>query len=351
MNMTPRPSRSGIRRWGAATLGALVLGACCLGCGGGGTKTAGASAPAPTVPPHPTVFAPYLEVATATAPQIAAQAQAAQAKLIDLSFIVDQGECQPGWDGAGAYTNPVVVAQAQAVRAAGGQVAIAFGGAQSKELATGCESVGSLVSAYQKVIDAYGATDVDMDVEGATLNDTAATHRRDLALRQLQDAASAHGQQLRVTFTLPTDQDGPSRRVAALLADAVAAGVRIDAVNVMAMDFGSPIADLTEPIRSAATGAQALLKRTWPSLSDAAAWQLLGLTVMIGKNDDPGETLSLRDAQTITSFVHDKGIGRLGFWSVGRDRKCGSGQSAAYSCSGVAQQEYAFGHTFAAVGG
>lgn len=348
MKMTIQPPwRSGVRRWSAAAVGALLLGACCVGCGSGGTKTAGASAPAPTVPAHPLLFAPYLEVSTANASQIAAQAQAVKAGMIDLSFIVDQGHCAPGWDGAGSYTNPIVVAQAQAVRAAGGQVAIAFGGALSKELASGCKSVSSLVSAYQEVIDAYGATDIDMDIEGAMLADGAATHRRDLALRQLQDTAAAHGRELRVTFTLPTNPDGPDGKVPALLSDAAAAGVRVSSVNVMAMDFGSRIADMTEPIRSAATGAQALLKRTWPSLSDNQAWQLLGLTVMIGKNDDEGETVSLVDARNVVSFAREKNIGRLGFWSVNRDGKCVGGQSAASSCSGIAQEEYAFGHTFA----
>ncbi len=355
MNMTTRrPLWTGLRSWASAVAAVLVLGAACAGCGGASPTGGGAAAPSgppltppATKPPHPAVFAPYLEVGASTVSNLAGIAEAAHADTIDLAFIVDKGGCVPGWDGAGPFQDPTVVSQVNAFRAAGGSVAIAFGGAEGRELANGCKSVSSLVGAYQKVIDAYGLTDIDLDVEGSTLSDTASMRRRNQALASLQKAAKANGKTLNVTFTLPTDVDGPADRVATLLRDAASAGVQVSSVNIMAMDFGSEIGDMLTPVASAAKAAQAMLKRTWPDLSDQDAWQLLGVTVMIGTNDDDGETISTQDAQRLVSFVKSQHIGRVAFWSLGRDRPCEeSTQRGAPTCSGVAQQNYAFGHIF-----
>ena len=56
--------------------------------------------------------------------------------------------------------------------------------------------------------------------------------------------------------------------------------------------------------------------------------------------------MSTGDFTTILSYAQSHHIARLTFWSVNRDRQCGSG-GASDSCSGVSQSPYAFTKIFA----
>lgn len=74
--------------------------------------------------------------------------------------------------------------------------------------------------------------------------------------------------------------------------------------------------------------------------SNSQIWQMLGATVLIGKNDTDNEYLTLDDAQKINTFALQTTLGRLNMWSLNRDRQCGENSSALSmqtSCSGVKQ--------------
>src|SRR5438034_2749032 len=75
--------------------------------------------------------------------------------------------------------------------------------------------------------------------------------------------------------------------------------------------------------------------------SDAVAYSKIGISSMNGKTDESDETVSTGDFQTILGYAQQHHIARLTFWSINRDRSCGSG-SDADSCSGVSQQPYAY---------
>src|SRR5207302_302199 len=102
-----------------------------------------------------------------------------------LAFLIPQSGCTPKWedngDPVGAFTSPV-----NSLQAAGGNVIISFGGESGGELAQTCTSVPSLTAAYANVVDAYGVSRLDFDIEGGTLSDSAANTRRDQALAALQ---------------------------------------------------------------------------------------------------------------------------------------------------------------------
>jgi catechol 2,3-dioxygenase-like lactoylglutathione lyase family enzyme len=72
-------------------------------------------------------------------------------------------------------------------------------------------------------------------------------------------------------------------------------------------------------------------------------------------DDKPTVTLERPpDPDRVSSFLNIRvaeknGLGRLGFWSANRDRKCPKpGGTARDDCSGVAQKPGAFAKTFAA---
>ena len=88
------------------------------------------------------------------------------------------------------------------------------------------------------MVNTYGVTRLDFDIEGSVLSDTAATSLRDQALAALQAADPA----VQVDFTLAVAPQGlPTGNGSeyALLQDAKAKGVKVSIVNIMTMDFGA----------------------------------------------------------------------------------------------------------------
>ncbi|MGC0399105.1 hypothetical protein RKD27_001749 [Streptomyces sp. SAI-126] len=60
---------------------------------------------------------------------------------------------------------------------------------------------------------------------------------------------------------------------------------------------------------------------------------------MNGRTDDSGERVRVADFRTMLAYAQQHHIGRLTYWSVNRDRPCGSSTDGD-SCSGVTQQPY-----------
>jgi hypothetical protein len=56
---------------------------------------------------------------------------------------------------------------------------------------------------------------------------------------------------------------------------------------------------------------------------------------------DQQELTSTATWQNITTWAKGKGLGRLAFWSVNRDRGCAGG-GVVSNCSGIAQPDWEF---------
>ncbi|WP_449349680.1 glycoside hydrolase family 18 protein [Streptomyces shaanxiensis] len=291
-------------------------------------------------------FAPYVDTSLYPAFDLLASAAATGVKDYNLAFVTDGGGCTPKWGGVTDLTSDAVAAQIGALRAKGGDVRVSFGGASGSELATACSSADALAAAYGKVVDAYGLTKVDFDVEGGALPNTAANTRRAQAIAKLQ----ARHPGLDVSYTLPVMPEGLTQDGVNLLADAKANGVQIDAVNIMAMDYGASYSgDMGTYAEQAATATQAQV-RSVLGLSDSAAWKTVAVTPMIGVNDVASEIFTVDDATQLVAFAEEKGLGSLSMWSATRDKQCAGGAKnyADATCSSIAQDAFAFSKAFAA---
>ncbi|MFD4584677.1 cellulose binding domain-containing protein [Streptomyces sp. NPDC058423] len=312
----------------------------------------------PTAPPTATVtatppsadgagrFAPYIDTSLYPAYDMLDTAARTGVKDFTLAFVTSGGGCAPLWGGVTDLANDKVAAQISGLRARGGDVRVSFGGAAGHELALNCASAGDLAAAYGKVVDRYGLTKVDFDIEGAALPDATANTRRSQAIAQLQKKHPG----LDVSFTLPVMPEGLTQPGVDLLADARRNGVRIDAVNIMAMDYGPAYSgDMGTYAIQAATATQAQIKGVL-GLSDAAAWKTVAVTPMIGVNDVTTEIFTVDDATQLVDFAKSKGIGWLAMWSSTRDKQCpgGAQNSADATCSSILQQPLAFTKAFAA---
>ncbi|MET9589570.1 cellulose binding domain-containing protein [Streptomyces sp. NPDC006516] len=317
------------------------------------TETATAD-PEPTAEPSRTPggstggadFSPYVDTSLYPAYDLLDTASRTGVKEFTLAFITSGGGCAPLWGGVTGLGDDHVASQITALRAEGGDVRVSFGGAAGAELALNCSSASELAAAYEKVVDAYGLTKVDFDIEGGALPDAAANSRRAQAITQLQEAHPG----LDVSFTLPVMPEGLTQPGVDLIADAKKNGVAIDAVNIMAMDYGASYSgDMGDYAVQAATATQAQLKGVL-GLSDAAAWKTVAVTPMIGVNDVATEIFTVEDATQLVGFAEEKGIGRLAMWSGTRDVQCAGGAKPAAdaTCSSILQEPLAFTKAFGA---
>ncbi len=269
-----------------------------------------------------------------------------------LGFVVADPEdsCTPSWGGyyglEEAESTLRMEEQIASLRERGGEVVISFGGAARDELATVCTDPERLREAYAAVLDRYGVTTMDLDVEDDDLGDPQAHDRRAAALAQLQEERD---EPPAVWLTLPVSPQGLDEDSVDVVSRTLAAGVDVAGVNLMTMNYSESRAEgqsMVEASEEAARAAHAQLTGVWAAagqeLSAEEMWNRIGLTPMIGVNDVPGEVLDLDAAAELAGFAREQGVGRLSYWSLNRDRACptedGDPAEANDFCSGLEQE-------------
>jgi hypothetical protein len=116
----------------------------------------------------------------------------------------------------------------------------------------------------------------------------------------------------------------------------------------MAMDYGSSFTgDMGQEAVEAAESTLTQVRADWPSDTYAN----IGVTPMIGQNDNSAEVFSEADAQTLVTWADSAHLGRLAFWSVDRDQPCGGSVSGLPSCSEISQSALDFTKIFDAYTG
>ena len=177
----------------------------------------------------------------------------------------------------------------------GGQVIVSFGGLLNDELSTGCTDPARLVAAYEEVIDRYGVSTIDLDIEGGNLRDTVAGERRAAAMATLQENRTAAGTDLAVWLTLPVSPAGMTEDGATAVSQMLEAGVDLAGVNLMTMDYGASRASGDSMAEASIAALQSshrqlgtLYRLAGIELTAATLWTKIGATPMIGQNDVAG---------------------------------------------------------------
>jgi hypothetical protein len=295
--------------------------------GGGGAGSPGSFA-----------VAPYADMTNNQEPMLNQAATQAGLKAFTAAFVIGSG-CTPIWgDTLPVTSDPTVTSEITTAESDGAQPIVSFGGEAGTELAASCSSLSQLTAAYQSVINTLHVTHIDFDIEGAEIAFTADTNLRFQAINALERANPG----LVVSATIPVNPDGPDANGQAFLAAAQANGTRIDVINVMTMDYygswDTGGANMGADAVEAAQDTLAYAKTLWPSMTYAS----IGVTPMIGQNDDPAEVFTEANAQTLVSFAQQNHLGRLAFWSVDRDQPCGGAASGLPACSEISQQPLDF---------
>jgi hypothetical protein len=308
------------------------------------TTSAASGAGGSATPPE---FAPYVDMTLYPQFSLGQAAQTAGIKHFTLAFIVSGGGCKAEWGGVTPLNDPFITNSLAALRAAGGDAIVSFGGEAGTELAAACSTPAALAAQYQSVINQYGIRDLDFDIEGAAIADTTSITRRFQALAQIQAAGLAANKPVHVSLTLPVMPTGLTQDGINVVRSAIANGVTVGQVNVMAMDYFDPSLNyaghMGDLAIQAAQSTHNQLAPLYPGKTDAQLWAMVGVTPMIGINDDNKEIFTAADAAKLVAFANYKGLGRLAFWSANRDQPCPAPtQSTSNTCSGVSSPQWAF---------
>lgn len=259
----------------------------------------------------------------------------------NLAFVLDSGGCTPAWDGdpgEPVATDTAVAADIAAIRAAGGDVAVSFGGFNGTELGTTCGSATALAAAYQQVITKYQLTRVDFDYENGALDTNTAIRFGAIAILERDNPS------LTVSLTIPMTTVGFPGTGTDEIEAAVAAGARLDVIN--AMDFDTGLTSGTEVGQSEAIANDAVGQLEsifgWTA---ATAWSHLGLQIMNGHTDQPSELYTQDTFTQLLAFAQANHPAWFSFWSINRDFACPAGVVEPWApgtCSNVAQADYDF---------
>ncbi|KAA9153607.1 glycosyl hydrolase [Amycolatopsis acidicola] len=307
------------RRLAAALLAVLLLVAACSS----GTSTK-----------QGTSFAPYVDV-TGTHTALNEIANTSGQKDFVLAFVLaSESGCTPAWGGTKSLADSTITQEVNALKAMGGSVTVATGGANGTYLENTCTSATALTTAYESVLDTIGTNSLDLDIEQDVPTATVAQ-----ALKTLQDQRGT-----KIMLTLPVDSTGFTDSGLTLLRAVKAAGVDMT-VNAMLMNF-EETGDWASSLVSTMDAVTTQVRSVWTDLDDNGAHRMLGATLMIGRNDT-GQVTTTDIARTVAQAAVDRDLAYLGLWSVNRDNgDCAGTTTTSGTCSGVSQSAYEFTHLF-----
>ena len=290
--------------------------------------------------------APYVDMGESTESMLNTALTSKGLKSYTAAFVIGVG-CSEEWgDTEPIGGDPFIDPEIAKAKSEGASIVISSGGADGYSIAGTCTNQSTINSSLQKIITTYGAKALDFDIEGAAVADTAAATRLYNAMKTLKSSNSG----LVFSITIPVTPTGMDNYGVGLIQAAHQAGVKIDVVNLMAMDYYAGTGqEMGTAAINAAKGALAQMK----AIDSSYSYANVGLTPMIGVNDD-GSTFTLSDASKVESFAASNSLGRLSFWSLTRDVSCGGSAAQAVArpaasptCSGVSQGQLAFTSAFA----
>ena len=291
------------------------------------------------------VFAPYVDtgLSNTTLTTVAADDGT---QFFTLAF-VDGAGCQWSLPNESGWQS-----QISALQAEGGDVSISFGGytvdTDSDDLGAQCSSASAMAAQVESVVTTLNVTHLDFDIESNEETNTADITLTAQALVQVEQWASANGENLTISYTIPVLPTGLTSTGEGILTTSLASGFTPNIVNIMTMDYGTSGTEMGTASNEALDATAGQLESIY-GISSSAAYAMLANTPMIGQNDTSGEIFTLADASTVESYAAQQGIALLSFWSEGRDNGgCPGTTTAESTCSGISQSTGQFTQIFQA---
>jgi chitinase len=279
--------------------------------------------------------APYLMPESNNPPDPTTVMAATGQKAFQLAFILapNGGGCSPTWDGTSPISSDTTAGNVvNSIRNAGGDVSVSVGGYGGTKLGQTCGDAASTAAAYQQVIDNYHLKAIDFDLEEPEYENDAAVNNELGAAKTLQQNNAG----LYISVTMPGTSAGTGWFGTQLLDKAKVLQFTPNNFSIMPFDGGFNGA----ASQTAALEAFHGLLMSHMGWDSATAYSHEGFSGMNGKTD-ASEFFYQSDFQAVLDYATGHGLARFTFWSVNRDRACGSSTDNGI-CSNVPQNDWDF---------
>ncbi|WP_229506126.1 glycosyl hydrolase family 18 protein [Paenibacillus sp. 1001270B_150601_E10] len=263
-------------------------------------------------------------------------AQDTGVKYFNLGFIqatssqLSDGKIQWGWGGYSVLNEKNnnndqyqgIKKSIRELREMGGDVTISLGGLNGTTFWQVTQDVDTLFRAYLELVQGYGLTHLDLDIEGGA-QDKAINVANAKAIKKLQDATGVE-----IILTLPVLPSGLTQVQLDVLEAYLANGVDVKIVNIMTMCYGNGTLLPGENYGSASLRAvdstkdqlkSYFQKYANVSLTDAEAYAKIGTTPSIGFEGAAHPIFTTEWTQWVVDHANEKGLGMTSFWSMNRD--------------------------------
>ncbi|MGL4773078.1 MAG: immunoglobulin-like domain-containing protein [Clostridium sp.] len=257
-------------------------------------------------------------------------------KFYNLGFIqstggVVDGKIKWGWGGQPVITEDTIdpwqhdgIKKAiRDVRAKGGDVAISLGGLTGTSFWQVTQDVDVLVNTYLEIINGYGLTRVDLDIEGPQALDKERNRVNAKAIKKVQELTGVE-----VVITLAVMPEGLTRFELDALEMYITEGVKISSVNIMTMCYGQGAVKPGENYGQASVRAIESTKNQLKDyykrfggveLTDAEAYRKISTTTSIGFESEAHPIFTTDMAKLVVDYSIEKGLSMTSFWSMNRD--------------------------------
>jgi hypothetical protein len=279
--------------------------------------------------------APYLYLGWGDPPSPSTVMSATGIRWFTMAFILSGGGCTAAWDGNRPLQGGADAQAISQIRAGGGDIIPSIGGWSGNKLGPNCSTPQALAGAYQQVINAYGLKAIDVDIENSDEFENEVVQDRILGALKI---VKQNNPSIKTILTFGTSTTGPTWWGTRLINRAAELQAGVDVFTIMPFDFGGG-ANMFQSTVNASEGLKNALKTAF-GWSDATAYGHMGISGMNGLSDQQ-ETTSPATWTQIRDWAKARGLARLAFWSVNRDRPCPGG-GVVSNCSGVSQQQWEF---------
>lgn len=284
-----------------------------------------------------TAYTSGTELSNNGALNLAAIAKETGKKFFNLGFMqakgIKDGKIDWAWGGfAGLSENDSDQWQYEGIkktirelRVVGGDAAVSFGGLNTGAFWEVSHDEDMLYDAYMEVVQGYGFTRVDFDVEAGAMG-----YIENLlnakAVKRLQDTTG-----VQVTLTLPVMPTGLISTGLSVLQAYLEAGVDLTNVNIMTMCYGPSVIDYAHGSLDAVDNTMVQLKNHYRryagiTLTDEEAYTKLGTTPSIGFENEQHPYFTTEMFNQVVEHARERKIGMVSYWSMNRDAKTDGGQ-------------------------
>jgi hypothetical protein len=233
-------------------------------------------------------------------------------RAFTLAFILNRGNCSPVWNESASLSNGAITSRINAIRRAGGDVVVSFGGFSGNKLGNACKNETALAAAYQKVINTFRLKAIDIDLEAGEVSQSVKV------LKALK-IVKRNNPGVQIIMTLGTGTGGLVGDEAPIPGQAGAMGSPVDVWTIMPFDFSNDDSriDHGKASVSASEGLHRQLKSAL-KLSDAKIYAMQGISSMNGRTDNRGN-VTVGNFNTMLAYCRTHHLARFTFWELSRD--------------------------------